>query len=560
MRSVNTRQNRSRVSLRFFLMISIQVTVSALLLNGLLVASPRNQAFGQTIQSGARVGFIPLDKYLQDLVLPVSAMNSADGVLWVAGRFGSLIAIDSRTLEVLDNFELEYDYAGDLAVDSARGHVWVATSIGVIKFDPKSRETATRYASSSFAEAIALSPDNRFLWIADSRKGIGRLDTVNGEFSMAIPHQDEPGVMALLEDMTISPDGRTLFTLTIDLASEFGKAPRWVSAFDTDTLKETARVAINREEGNVYGGRLALTPDGKRLFVQAATDSRYRLLSVDVSKMTISGTIAETGGGDISVSPDGRQLWFGSGGNRLRSADIDSGRVNEWIAGGGSCLSFTPNGEKLFTCNAGRGGVDVIKTFSSPGPPQRARVTPNLEGLTVSWIPPVRTGGLPVTGYTAIATPGGASCQSRKLSCQISGLEPGVTYSVSVSATNRYGSGPRVQSVESKRFMTLVGPPRQVKAILSGGKAKVTWEAPRSSGSRRILGYTVTASPSGRTCHSSRARSCEFTRLPVGIDYQFTVQARTSEGLGQPGVSRSLRIAAPAPAPLPPRKPVQILS
>jgi hypothetical protein len=61
---------------------------------------------------------------------------------------------------------------------------------------------------------------------------------------------------------------------------------------------------------------------------------------------------------------------------------------------------------------------------------------------TVSWTAPTSNGGSPVTGYTATARPGGATCTTIELSCEITGLSSGVTYSYSVLATNSIGSSP----------------------------------------------------------------------------------------------------------------------
>ena len=59
---------------------------------------------------------------------------------------------------------------------------------------------------------------------------------------------------------------------------------------------------------------------------------------------------------------------------------------------------------------------------------------------TVTWTAPASTGGAPITGYTVTASPGGATCTTTQLSCEISGLSSGVDYTYSVIATNAIGA------------------------------------------------------------------------------------------------------------------------
>ncbi len=61
----------------------------------------------------------------------------------------------------------------------------------------------------------------------------------------------------------------------------------------------------------------------------------------------------------------------------------------------------------------------------------------------VKWAPPSSSGVSAITGYTATAQPGALSCSTTGArTCTISGLASATKYSITVVATNKYGSGP----------------------------------------------------------------------------------------------------------------------
>ena len=70
-------------------------------------------------------------------------------------------------------------------------------------------------------------------------------------------------------------------------------------------------------------------------------------------------------------------------------------------------------------------------------------------------------------------------------------------------------------------------------AIPGDGKVKISWTAPTTAGSP-ITGYTVTSTPSAKTCTTTGALSCTVTGLQNGTAYIFTVKARNTNGTSTP--------------------------
>ncbi len=102
-------------------------------------------------------------------------------------------------------------------------------------------------------------------------------------------------------------------------------------------------------------------------------------------------------------------------------------------------IAFDRAGD-LFVANYYSNTVTVISTVSAPGPPTEVSLTAGDGEVEVSWNEPLDTGGLVITSYTATASPGGASCTSTTTSCVITGLLNGMTYSLTVTATNSIGT------------------------------------------------------------------------------------------------------------------------
>ena len=190
-----------------------------------------------------------------------------------------------------------------------------------------------------------------------------------------------------------------------------------------------------------------------------------------------------------------------------------------------------------------------------PGAPTGVTATPGNARATVAWHAVVAAPA--VTGYTATAAPGGATCTTTgALTCTIAGLTNGTSYFVSVTATNTDGSGPP-SAVAAVTPATVPGAPTSVFATAGNTQATVTWSAPVSNGGAAITHYVVTASGSdGQTCTwSSGTFTCTVTGLVNGAQYTFTVVAQNRAGSSPASAASNaiMPIGAP-PAPTEPRR------
>jgi uncharacterized repeat protein (TIGR01451 family) len=83
-------------------------------------------------------------------------------------------------------------------------------------------------------------------------------------------------------------------------------------------------------------------------------------------------------------------------------------------------------------------------TASPPDAPAQVVASPLNGGARISWAAPAADGGVPISTYTATASPGGASCSAGATarSCDIAGLTNGISYTVTVTAGSAAGTSP----------------------------------------------------------------------------------------------------------------------
>ncbi len=171
--------------------------------------------------------------------------------------------------------------------------------------------------------------------------------------------------------------------------------------------------------------------------------------------------------------------------------------------------------------------------------------------VTFIWTAPASNGGSTITGYTVTASPGGRTCTwtSGPLTCAVTGLTNGTSYTFTVTATNSAGTG-AASGPATATPVAAPGAPTGLTLAAGNGAVNVSWTAPSSNGGSPITGYTVTSYPGGRTCTwTSGPLDCSVTGLTNGDSYSFWVAATNAVGTGQMSTYATTKLASVPGAP-----------
>jgi len=166
-----------------------------------------------------------------------------------------------------------------------------------------------------------------------------------------------------------------------------------------------------------------------------------------------------------------------------------------------------------------------------PSAPGAANATAQRSSASVSFTAATSAPDLPIWRYTVTAAPGGATCTTEPgvtpdpLTCTVTGLTNGQSYTFTVTARNDAGDGAASTASGPVTPQGVPDPPTSVSATAaSTDSASVAWQAPGDDGGQPITSYRATANPGGATC-SSATTSCSVTGLTPGGTYTFTVVA-----------------------------------
>ena len=169
-----------------------------------------------------------------------------------------------------------------------------------------------------------------------------------------------------------------------------------------------------------------------------------------------------------------------------------------------------------------------------------ASVDVALAEATVTWSAPSDDGGLPITEYLVLSTPGSLSATTSSISTQatIPGLTGGLTYTFTVIPSNNQGFDATSSPSNSITAATVPDPPTSATSTPGVNSASVSWTAPADDGGTAIIDYTVTSDP-GSISTTTAITSAIVNGLNDDSSYTFTVVARNIVGTSSASVTSS---------------------
>lgn len=167
--------------------------------------------------------------------------------------------------------------------------------------------------------------------------------------------------------------------------------------------------------------------------------------------------------------------------------------------------------------------------------PRDVVALPRDGAAAIEWAAPLSNGGAPITAYAVSTVPPSTGCTTdggADRDCEIAGLSNGVEYTISVTATNMYGTSVASDPVTVTPRET-PGAPLDVVAVPGNAVANVSWSPPLWDGGSPVTEYVAVTEPASDGCTVAAPQTaCTIANLTNGMAYEVSVYAINVVGDG----------------------------
>jgi DNA-binding beta-propeller fold protein YncE len=205
---------------------------------------------------------------------------------------------------------------------------------------------------------IALSPDGRFAVVSNNGLAKPSLMTID---LTTWTVKNTTALDAAWYGLAWSPDGKSVYVggASLNNVQEF--------TFADGLLTKARTFALPAQTGDTFAGGLAVSPNGRTLFVTRVFALSLSAIDLTTGQVTQTVTLpAEPYA--VIASPDGTTLYVSLwGGSRVQAYSTDSLRlVNEYTSGEHpNALLLSSDGKRLFVACGSSSAVWVFDTFSA---------------------------------------------------------------------------------------------------------------------------------------------------------------------------------------------------
>ena len=316
--------------------------------------------------------------------------------------------------------------------------------------------------------------------------------------------------------------------------SIFGLAP------GTDYLVRVAAV-------NIAGRSDRMQSSFTTLKSVASAPEGLSQANVDLTTLTLNWNLPATNGGDditdyvVEVSSDGGTNWTAIA---HTPSPVRSFNVNNLTKG--KAYKFRVSAVNSLGTGAPSAVLSLTMGVTVPSAPRTlviGTVTSTTAALT--WTPPTTNGGATISDYLVETSRDGGTIwnavphtASANPKLDVTGLAPGISYLVRISAKNSAGYSESISGSFTTLLKVASAPSLISARDVSDTTLTLGWQLPASNGGAAITDYTVQVSSNLGVTWTSIAhdpvnlRTFAVTALQAGTTYQFRVAAVTSVGPG----------------------------